>query len=68
MIATATTGGIDLPAALIELAGELRTQRREEVERTAAKRQLAMTGPIVAFTVPVIALFLIVPTTSLLHG
>jgi len=68
LIATATTGGIDLPAALIELAGEMRTQRREEVERTAAKRQLAMTGPIVAFTVPVIALFLIVPTTSLLHG
>ena len=67
-MATATTGGIDLPAALIELAGELRAQRREEVERTAAKRQLAMTGPIVAFTVPVIALFLIVPTTALLHG
>ena len=68
LVATATTGGIDLPAALIELAGELRAQRREEVERTAAKRQLAMTGPIVAFTVPVIALFLIVPTTALLHG
>jgi Flp pilus assembly protein TadB len=68
LIGQATTGGIDLAATLIDLAGELRTQRREEVERTAAKRQLAMTGPIVAFSVPVIALFLIAPTTALLNG
>jgi Flp pilus assembly protein TadB len=68
LIGQATTGGIDLASALIDLAGEVRGQRREEVERTAAKRQLAMTGPIVAFTVPVIALFLIAPTTSVLSG
>jgi Flp pilus assembly protein TadB len=68
LIGQATTGGIDLASALIDLAGEVRAQRREEVERTAAKRQLAMTGPIVAFTVPVIALFLIAPTTSVLSG
>jgi Flp pilus assembly protein TadB len=66
LIAQATTGGIELGPALIDLAGELRSQRREEVERAASRRQLAMTGPIVAFTVPVIALFIIVPTTSLL--
>jgi len=68
LIGQATTGGIDLASALIDIAGEVRGQRREEVERTAAKRQLAMTGPIVAFTVPVIALFLIAPTTSVLSG
>ncbi len=68
LIATATTGGLDLPASLIDLASELRTQRREEVERTSVKRQMAMNGPIVAFTIPVLVLFIIVPSTTLLHG
>lgn len=68
MLATATTGSIDLPSALVALAGELRAQRREEVERTSAKRQLAMNGPIVFVTMPVLFLFIIVPTVSFLHA
>ena len=68
LLATATTGSIDLPGSLIELASELRAQRREEVERTASKRQLAMNGPIVFVTMPVLFMFIIVPTVSFLHG
>jgi Flp pilus assembly protein TadB len=68
LLATATTGSIDLPGSLIELASELRARRREEVERTASKRQLAMNGPIVFVTMPVLFMFIIVPTVSFLHG
>ena len=68
LLATATTGSIDLPGSLIELASELRAQRREEVERTASKRQLAMNGPIVFVTMPVLFMFIIVPTVSFLHA
>lgn len=68
LLATATTGSIDLPNALIEVATELRGQRREEVERTASKRQLAMNGPIIFVTMPVLFLFIIVPTVSFLHA
>lgn len=68
LLATATTGSIDLPGSLIELASELRARRREEVERTASKRQLAMNGPIVFVTMPVLFMFIIVPTVSFLHA
>jgi tight adherence protein C len=68
VLAAATTGGIDLAAALLELARELRTRRREEVERTSAKRQMAMIIPDLAFMAPVLLMFMIAPIPRLLFG
>ena len=68
VLGAATTGGIDLAAALLELARELRIQRREEVERTSAKRQMAMIIPDLAFMAPVLLLFMIAPIPRLLFG
>lgn len=67
-LATATTGGIDLPAALLEQADELRAQRREEVERAAAKRQMSMVIPNLALMAPVMILFLLAPVPRMIFG
>ena len=67
-LATATTGGIDLPKALLEQADELRAQRREEVERAAAKRQISMVIPNLALMAPVMILFLLAPVPRMLFG
>lgn len=68
VLAGATAGAIDLVPALLELARELRTQRREEVERSSAKRQMAMIIPDLAFMAPVLLMFLIAPIPRLLFG
>ena len=68
LLAAATTGGVDLAPALLELARELRTQRREEVARSSAKRQIAMVLPDLAFMAPVLILFLMAPVPRLLFG
>jgi tight adherence protein C len=68
LLAVATTGGINLVEALRELARETRTRRREEVERSAAKRQIAMVLPDLAFMAPVLMLFLLAPVPRLLFG
>ncbi|MCU4186438.1 type II secretion system F family protein [Acidiferrimicrobium sp. IK] len=67
-LATATTGGIDLPKALLEQADELRGQRREEVERSAAKRQMSMVIPNLVLMAPVMILFLLAPVPSMIFG
>jgi tight adherence protein C len=67
-LATATTGGIDLPKALLDQADELRAQRREDVERTAAKRQMSMILPNLALMAPVMILFLLAPVPRMLFG
>ncbi|MGH9095482.1 MAG: type II secretion system F family protein [Acidimicrobiales bacterium] len=67
-LATATTGGIDLPRALLEQADELRALRREEVERSAAKRQMSMVIPNLALMAPVMILFLLAPVPRMLFG
>jgi Flp pilus assembly protein TadB len=68
VLATASTGGIDLAPALLETARELRTQRREEVKRTATKKQMAMIIPDLAFMAPVLLVFLVAPVKLLLFG
>lgn len=67
-LATATSGGIDLPKALLDQAAEMRAQRREEVERAASKRQLTMVIPNVALMAPVMILFLLAPVPRMLFG
>lgn len=67
-LAAATHGGIDLPRALLEHADAMRVQRREEVERSAAKRQMSMVIPDLVFMAPVLLLFLLAPVPTLLFG
>jgi len=67
-LATATTGSINLPKALLEQADELRNQRREEVERAAAARQVSMVIPTLVLMVPVAIIFLLAPIPRMLFG
>jgi tight adherence protein C len=67
-LATGTTGSINLPKALLDQADELRNQRREEVERAAAARQMSMVIPTLILMVPVAIIFLLAPIPRMLFG
>ena len=67
-LSAATAGGIDLPKALLDQADELRTIRREEVERAAAARQISMVIPTLVLMVPVTIVFLMAPIPKMLFG
>lgn len=68
LLSAAAGGGIDLATALLAQANEIRTQRREEVERTAARRQMALIVPNLLFMAPVLFVFLLAPLPRLLFG
>ncbi len=67
-LAAATSGGLDLARALLDQANELRAQRREEVERSAARRQMSLVVPNLVFMAPVMFVFLLAPLPQLLFG
>jgi tight adherence protein C len=67
-LAAATGGGLDLARALLDQANELRVQRREEVERSAARRQMSLVVPNLVFMTPVLFVFLLAPLPQLLFG
>lgn len=67
-LSAATSGGLDLSTALLEQANEVRQQRREDLERTAARRQVTMVLPNLVFMTPVLFMFLLAPLPSLLFG
>jgi hypothetical protein len=67
-LAAATGGGLDLAKALLDQANELRAQRREEIERSAAQRQMALIIPNLVFMAPVLFAFLLAPLPQLLFG
>lgn len=67
-LAAATAGGLDLARALLDQASEMRVQRREEVERSAARRQMSLVVPQLVFMAPVLFAFLLAPLPQLLFG
>jgi tight adherence protein C len=67
-LAAAAGGGLDLAKALLDQANEVRTQRREEVERSAARRQMSLVVPNLVFMAPVMFVFLLAPLPQLLFG
>jgi tight adherence protein C len=67
-LSAATSGGIDVGKVLLDQACELRVQRREEVERSAARRQMSLVVPNLAFMAPVLFAFLLAPLPRLLFG
>jgi tight adherence protein C len=68
VLSAAARGGLDLGSALLAQANEIRIQRREEVERTAARRQMALIVPNLLFMAPVLFVFLLAPLPRLLFG
>lgn len=67
-LGAATGGGLDLARALLDQASELRAQRREEVERNAARRTMSLVVPQLVFMAPVLFAFLLAPLPELLFG
>ena len=67
-LSAATAGGLDLARALLDQANELRAQRREEVERSAARRQMSLVIPNLVLMAPVLFAFLLAPLPQLLFG
>jgi Flp pilus assembly protein TadB len=67
-LAAATSGGLDLAQALLDQANEMRAQRREEVERSALRRQMSLVVPQLVFMAPVLFAFLLAPLPALLFG
>ena len=67
-LAAATSGGLDVARALLDQASELRAQRREEVERSAARRTMSLVVPQLVFMAPVLFAFLLAPLPQLLFG
>jgi Flp pilus assembly protein TadB len=69
LLATSDTGaGESLALALLHTANDLRTQRREDVERLAAKRRFQMLMPMILIMGPVLLLFLVAPLPTLILG
>lgn len=68
LLSGAMAGGLDVASALLEQAKQLRAHRREEVERTAARRQMALVVPNLIFMAPVMFAFLLAPLPQLLFG
>jgi Flp pilus assembly protein TadB len=68
LLAAATAGGLDVGKVLLDQACELRAQRREEVERSATRRQMSLVVPNLVFMAPVLFVFLLAPLPQLLFG
>lgn len=68
VLATAQDRGADLGDALLALSRDLRAQRRDDLQRQAAQRRLALIIPIVIILAPVLLLFIGAPVPSLIFG
>lgn len=58
VLATAQERGADLGQALLDLSRDLRSARREDLQREAARRRLLMVIPIVVILAPIVLLFI----------
>ena len=67
-IATSQERGADLADALLGLAKDLRTSRRDQIRQEAAKRRIMMVIPIVVILAPITLLFLGAPIPSIILG
>jgi tight adherence protein C len=68
VLATAQDRGADLSDALLDLSKDLRAQRRDDLQREAARRRLWLIVPIVLILAPVLLLFIGAPVPSLIFG
>ena len=68
LLSSGSERGADLARALLALSEDVRDQRRNEVRRSATKRQGAMLIPILMFLAPVMLLFIAAPLPSFFFG
>lgn len=68
VLATAQERGADLGEALLDLSKDLRSARREELQRSASKRRLLMVVPIVFILAPIVLLFIAGPIPQIIFG
>lgn len=68
VLATAQDRGADLGDALLDLSQDLRAQRRDDLQRQAARRRLMLIIPIVLILAPVLLLFIGAPVPTLIFG
>jgi pilus assembly protein TadC len=69
LLATGDIGAGDtLADALRHIANDLRTQRREDLERLAVRRRFQMLIPIVFVMGPVVLLYIAAPIPHLIFG
>ncbi len=67
-LADGARSGGDLAATLLTISDDLRSERREDMERSATKRRGAMLIPTIVFMAPVVLIFMVAPIPSLLFG
>lgn len=68
VIAAGIQAGGDLAQSLRAVADDLRSERREEVDRKATVRQLRMMLATVVFMAPVVFVFMVPPLRSIVFG
>jgi Flp pilus assembly protein TadB len=68
LLASFSTTGGDTTTALLAASDELRSERREEVERLAVKRRGAMLIPTIALMAPVVLLFILAALPTVIFG
>lgn len=68
VLATAQERGADLGEALLDLSKDLRSARREQLQRAASQRRLLMVIPIVVILAPIVLLFIGAPIPQIIFG
>lgn len=68
VLATAQERGADLGEALLDLSKDLRSSRREELQREASRRRLLMVVPIVVILAPIVLLFIGAPIPQIIFS
>jgi len=68
VLATAQDRGADLGEALLDLSKDLRSARREELQRDASKRRLMLVIPIIFVLAPIVLLFIAAPIPQIIFG
>ena len=68
LLSTCQEQGADLSEALLGLSKDLRSVRRDDMRRQAAKRRILMVIPVVVILAPVTMLFLAAPIPSIVFG
>ncbi len=68
LMSTSQEQGADLAEALLDLSGDLRAGRRNDLRRRAARRRILMVIPIVVILAPVTMLFMAAPIPFIVFG
>jgi tight adherence protein C len=68
LLASGIAAGGDLGHALLSVSDELRSARREDVERAATARRGTMLIPTIVVMAPVVLLFILAPLPSIIFG